>query len=72
MYSDMEAPNSKHQITNKFQSPKFEFPPHPFPLPLGRGWGEGCLGHLKLGIGAYLEFGICDLGFRTLCVLCFA
>jgi hypothetical protein len=32
-----------------------------FPLPLGRGSGEGRFGHLELKFGAYLEFGICDL-----------
>jgi hypothetical protein len=44
----MEAPNSKHQISNKFQPSKFETKP---------------LGYLKLEFGAYLGFGICDLGF---------
>jgi hypothetical protein len=28
---------------------------------------QNLLGHLKLEFGAYLGFGICDLGFWTLC-----
>ena len=31
---------------------------------LGRGWGEGCLGHLEPVLGICLEFGICDLKFE--------
>jgi len=36
----------------------------PLTLPLsprGEGWGEGRFGHLELGLGIYLGFGICDL-----------
>jgi hypothetical protein len=54
----MEAPNPKHQIPNKFQSPKFET--------------RSVFGHLKLGFGAYLGFDICDLEFQTLCPMPFA
>jgi hypothetical protein len=44
----MKAPNAKHQISNKSQLPKFE---------------TKSVDHLKLEFGAYLGFGICDLGF---------
>jgi hypothetical protein len=48
-------------MTNKSQLLKSETP-HPIPLPSGeRGRVRG--GHLKLEFGAYLGFGICDLGF---------
>jgi hypothetical protein len=33
---------------------------------------ENGFGHLKLEFGAYLGFGICDLGFRTIDALCYA
>jgi hypothetical protein len=60
----MEAPNPKHQIPNKFQSTKFKIPsPHSSPQ-WGEGKGEG--GHLILEFGAYLGFGICNLGFHTI------
>jgi hypothetical protein len=35
------------------------------PLPLRE--RDGVRGYSKLKIGTYLGFGICDLGFRTLC-----
>jgi hypothetical protein len=43
----MEAPNPKHQISNKSNHPN----------------SKQMLGLLKLEFGAYLKFGICDLGF---------
>jgi hypothetical protein len=45
-----EAPNYKHQITNKFQRSKFQTKKKRF-------------GHLKLKLGIYLGFGIWNLGF---------
>jgi len=58
----MEAPNSKDQISNKFQSPKFKTPLPP-PSPRGeRGRVRG--GHLKLEFGVYLVFGNWGLGFE--------
>jgi hypothetical protein len=45
----METPNSKHQISNKFQPSKFE---------------TKALDYLKLEFGAYLGFGICDFNWR--------
>jgi hypothetical protein len=47
----------KHQIPNESQSPKYE---------------TKSLGHLKLEFGAYLGFGICDLGIYTLCPMPYA
>jgi hypothetical protein len=35
MVKEVEVPNPKHQITNKFQINIFEISPHPFPLPSG-------------------------------------
>jgi hypothetical protein len=42
----MQAPNTKHQITNKLQCPKFKFSE------------ENRLGYLELEIEIYLGFGI--------------
>jgi hypothetical protein len=53
----MEAPNPKHQIPNKLQSPKFE---------------TNFVGSFEIEFGAYLGFGICDLEFPTLCPLLYA
>jgi hypothetical protein len=45
--------------------------PHPSPQ-----WGEGKdggrFGYLKLEIGICLGFGICNLGFHTLCSMLYA
>jgi hypothetical protein len=43
----MKAPNSKHQIPNKFQSPKSK---------------KNLFGHLKLEFGAYLVFACLPVG----------
>jgi hypothetical protein len=45
-----EAPNNKHQMTNKFQWSKFQT-------------GEKRFGYLNLKFGIYLGFAIWDLGF---------
>jgi len=47
----MEAPNSKHQITNNG------------PIIKTQNFKKSRFGNLKLEFGACLEFGICDLGF---------
>jgi hypothetical protein len=47
-----EIPNSKHQITNKFQVPNSKSP-HPSPLPSGERDGEsGVIWTLEFGIPA--------------------
>ena len=60
----MEAPNPKHQISNKSQFSKFKIP---FPSPLrGEGRGEGLFDHLRL------EFVIWDFGRYALCSMLYA